>query len=74
MSHQNGDRKSEDKKHNAQPGGAFLQNVGRLGTKHLIGHAAAESCSKSFLARTLHQNDKDEEGADNAFQHHEKSD
>jgi hypothetical protein len=74
MSHQHGDQKSEHKKQDAQPSGALLQHIGGLSTEHLVGHAAAKSCAKSFLTRTLHEHDEDEEGADNAFQHHEKSD
>ena len=48
-----------------QPGGDFDQNVGRLRSENIFGHASAESGPEAFAFRALHQDyEHHQEGVD----------
>lgn len=74
MCHNNGKEEGQNEEENAEPGGAFLEDVRGMRTKHLVCHAGTKSRSQAFLTGALHEHDEDEKETDNGLQHHEKSD
>ena len=62
--HEDAQHKAENHEKRAKKGGCLFQHVCRLGAEHLIRHLTAESGTKAFLLRTLHQHDEQQQGGD----------
>ena len=61
MGVENGKKKSHDEENSREPAGEFHKDVGRLRTKNVFRHAAAERRAETFALRPLHQDDKSHE-------------
>jgi len=71
---EHGEGEGQHEKEDGEIDGELLEDVRGLGSPDLTGHGIAEGGSEALLARTLHEDDEDEEQADEDFDHREDTD
>jgi hypothetical protein len=58
------ERKGQEKENSGEPASDLGEHIGRLRSKNILRHAAAEGSAEAFAFRPLHQNHKHHDRAD----------
>ena len=74
MTDQHREREAQQEKQRSKIDRATLKHIGGARTENLIRHAATKGRAKTFLFRTLHQNEQGHQKANNYENHQQEVD